>query len=225
MTQPSWTDILSALSTAFTLCAVIVACIAWSTAKKTLRATELMAEQGEQTLLQMRADSEAMRADSALATRPYLSAVIVPSLAGERVWDLIIENFGRSAAYNFTMGIQGIDVVEGKVTDMIRELASSQMMIPPGARVRSFWYAMPDERSDPAEGVGFRDAHVKLYYSDIDGNRFDEDPEVRLRPHEISPAPMPWTGSEAASGGADQHERNRNHALRAIAHHLGEIHR
>ena len=75
------------------------------------------------TLAQMRADSAAQTQDSARANRPYVHARMVPSIAGLDTWDLVIENSGRTAAYELTLGIktaegarvEPVDIVTGGV--------------------------------------------------------------------------------------------------------------
>lgn len=217
---------LSAIATAvFTVCLVIIALIAWWTAKKTLDAARKSAEQAEETVRQMRKDSIGMQEDSARASRPYLFAQLVPGLAGEGCWDLLITNAGRSGAFNMTMEIESPTENDDKVTRGARRLAESGMAIPPGGRVRTYWYVQPDERSrDEPEGMGYPSARISLTYSDADGKVFS-DPGVELGPNFLGLTPSPTTGPTATGMRDDKSMRNVAHALRAIAHHLGEIHR
>lgn len=227
MDEPTWTDILSAWATVgaaiFAFAAVLIAVLAWRTAKRTLEAAENSAHQAALTVEQMREDSAAMREDSSAATRPYLSARLVPSLAGARVWDVAIENHGRSAAYSFTMDIQAPEAEEDQIRQAARRLAKSQVMIPPGARVRAFWHMEEDEQAEPPGALGFPYATVQLRYSNLDGTRYESDPPITLCASDLGLTPMPGEGAEAHGSAA--HERNQLHVLRTIARHLGELSR
>lgn len=221
---PMWTDMVMAGAACATvlLTAVIayMAIRAWRTAKKTLNAAELSAQQTRATVEQMREDSQAQREDSARASRPYLHTQIVPGLAGENCWDLVIENTGRSAAYEMTMTIDTATGNDDQVTEAAQCLASSELSIPPRARIRSFWYIEKD-KTQPAQG--YPEATVTLTYLDATETRFT-DPPVTLKPEKLGLTPVPSEGPTAVSG-SDKQARNITHALRAIARHLGELHR
>lgn len=227
MNEPTWTDIVGALATvgaaAFAFVAVIFAAVAWGTAKKTLVAAERTAEQAEQTVVQMREDSQALREDSALATRPYLSARLVPTLWADNGAELLIENYGRSAAYDFTMGIETSDAPDDDFVREARKFAESKVVMPPGARTRVLWY-MP---ARPAEGIseelGFESATIALRYTGSSGEAY-EDPPIRLDVDTLRAGSLASSGPRATTGD-DKLGQDRNHALRTIAQHLGELRR
>lgn len=87
----------SSLGTAiFTLGLVVVAVIAWRTARKTLEASTRASQAAE-------AANEQARLDSIEQTRPYIYVELVPSLAGIGQFDVRITNVGRSTARSLTL--------------------------------------------------------------------------------------------------------------------------
>lgn len=175
------------------------------------------------TLHQMKEDSIAQQLDSARVSRPYVYARIAPSLAGEGAWDLILENAGKAAAYEIKIDIEADGVEDDVVSKAVKTFAQAGTFLPPGARVRTFWAFDPDEKSDPSHAMGYPRATISLTYVDGEGTRYD-DRKVVLDPELLGLTPVPKTGPEATSG-ANKEERNIAHALRAIAHNIGELNR
>lgn len=171
----------------------------------------------------MRQDSADMQSDSARASRPYLFAQLVPGLAGELTWDLVIENTGRSGAFNTTMKIYSPIKSDDIVTQGAQRLAKSGVAIPPGGRIRTLWFVGASEFANPPEEMGYPSARISLNYSNADGQFFN-DPSVEVEPNALGITPVPSTGPVVDSG-SDEHALNAIHALRAIALHLGEVHR
>lgn len=174
------------------------------------------------TLQQMRADSEAQREDSARATRPYVFARLMPGLAGHRTWDIAIENTGQSAAYDLKVEIDADRQRSDIVATAIRSFAASGAMIPPGGRIRAYWYVEADRDAEPPDVMGYPRATVTLNYADSEGHTFNDRP-IDLDPELIGLTPVPHEGDKAH--GADEIQRDTVHALRSIARHLGELHR
>ena len=227
MNEPTWTDIVGALATAgaaiFALVAVILAAIAWGTAKKTLVAAERSAEQAEQTVIQMREDSHALREDSALATRPYLSARLVPTLWTDNGAEVLIENYGRSAAYDFTMDIDSSDAPDDDFVREARKFAESKLVLPPGARMRVLWYMPARLTEGIPKDLGFESSTVALRYTDSAGVVYEDQPTL-LDVDTLRAGPRASSGPREL-GGPDLLSKDRNHALRTIAEHLGELRR
>lgn len=171
------------------------------------------------TLKQMREDSEAQREDSARATRPYVYARIVPGLAGERTWDLTIENSGRTAAYDLQVSIKANEVRSDVIATAVRRFASAGTMVPPGARIRTFWSMPANPKASPPEAMGFPRAEIALTYTDSDHLRF-EDRAVVLDSDDLGLTPAPTVDTEAPTRENSGVETVK--ALRAIARHVGE---
>jgi len=173
------------------------------------------------TLAQMRADSAAQTQDSARANRPYVHARMVPSIAGLDTWDLVIENSGRTAAYELTLGIktaegarvEPVDIVTGGV----RKFAETGHTLHPGASVRMYWTVGATE----ADPTGFPPSLVTVHYVDSEGVRYTERP-VLLDPNTVGVTPVPGTGPVRGNDRDAHLERNTLNALRAIARNVGE---
>lgn len=175
------------------------------------------------TLRQMREDSEAQREDSARATRPYVYPTIVPGLAGTNTWDLVLENTGRTAAYDLHVRIDAEPSQDDEIKRAVRVLAEAGTMLPPRGRIRTFWAMGEDPEADPPQALGYPRATVTLSYTDSEHHRFDRERSVTLDPQLLGLTPEP--GSGATAKGKDTEAKDTVHALRAISRHLGEIHR
>lgn len=166
------------------------------------------------TLAQMRADSEGQRQDSARATRPYVHARLVPSIAGVDAWDLVVQNTGRTAAHHLVLQIDAEDVQEDIVTKAVYRFAAAGLTVHPGERIRTYWSL---EASKP-DRTGFPPAIVTVRYSDSEGTAYEERPVV-LDPDDMGMTPVPSQGSESIPR---DHQRDLVLALRGIARNIGE---
>lgn len=172
------------------------------------------------TLAQMKSDSEGQRRDSARATRPYVHARMVPSIAGIDAWDLVIENTGRTSAYDLALQIdpkEGMQDPGDIVTAMTRKFADAGHTLHPGGSFRMYMVLGATEK-DP---TGFRRATVTLAYTDSEDERYVERPVV-LDPDTVGSTPAPFTGKVRNEDDDDSIPKNTLNTLRAIAHHLGE---
>lgn len=226
------TAICTLITTIFTVGAAGAAIWAAWAAVKALKSSQasanssrVAADAAVDSVNQMKIDSERMREDSARSSRPYVFARVVPSISGNATWDLIVENFGNSAAYNVRFDISNCCEVdhEDKVRSGIRDLASSSFSLPPSSHIRLFFYVPSTETSSPSYSQGFKRATVQLRYVDSDQNPYS-DPPIALDTDVLSHTPVPFTGSKATSGD-DPHLRNIIHSLRAISLQLGELNR
>lgn len=167
------------------------------------------------TLAQMKSDSMGQRQDSARATRPYVHARIVPSIAGGDSWDLVIENTGKTAAHLLELEIYAEHVPEDDVTEAVYQFAKAHLTVHPGQHMRSFWTL----KATSKKPTGFPSALVTVRYEDSEETPYEERP-VLLAPQTLGQTPLPWTGAEIEGKTGDP--ANTVFALRAIAHHLGE---
>lgn len=124
-----WTDQLNAWSAVITavssVIVVIVALVAWRTARQTLHASREANEQAKH--------------DSIEQTRPYVYAEVVPSLAGPPNWDVRVVNVGRSAARNLTLGYDAWPEMPDDVAASVREFFDTPRTLPPGCSIRAMW--------------------------------------------------------------------------------------
>ncbi len=192
-----------------TVALAVFAWTAWRTAGGTLR--------------QMRADSEAQREDSARATRPYVYVRLVPGLWGAGFWDSIIENTGKTAAYELTFDLDS-EEDPGRFGEPIERMRTAGLTLPPGARIRTAWYAPKDLQSDPPEALGYRLSTVTLRYQDSAGKQYVEAP-TRLTADDYGLTPSPSEGPKKAGTDTDSILKNIENALRTIARNIGESNR
>lgn len=242
MDEMTWVDCVSALaallSAVFSLGLLVVAVLAWNTARKALNASRDAAAASETAAVQAKRSVEAMEQDSALrtsqneqATRPYVFARLVPSLAGtaSNGWDLAIENGGLSAAYDVTMHVQSDD--DGaEPNDALRDandrLANSGQMLAPGQRIRSMWHLPEDERATPSAQMGFGRAVVRFSYRNAGHTAYDDDDPIVLDPNLLGMTPQPNRGAVASSSDPDKEgPQDVVNALRQISEYLGELNR
>ncbi|QSZ53255.1 hypothetical protein RI444_15535 [Paenarthrobacter sp. AT5] len=129
----SWVAAIAAAITAvLTIGLLIGAIFAWRVARDTLDQSRLTSKQMEQ--------------DSVEQTRPYVYAVLVPSLGGHGAWDLLIRNSGRSSATDLTFAVSEWPE-DDAVTRTLRSMLEQPQILPPDTTIRTFWYL--GERHDP----------------------------------------------------------------------------
>lgn len=176
------------------------------------------------TLLQMKHDSEAQRRDSALASRPYVHARIVPSIGGSGAWDLLVQNYGKTAAYGLRAEILAPDAKSDVISDAVRRFAGAGTFLPPGGRIRTYWLMPENPKADPPETLGFPRATVTLRYTDADGAEFS-DRSVTLDSEELGITPEVYSGAKTRGSGESVDLRNVGNAVRALAINVGELSR
>jgi len=143
MTEPSWTDQLSAYSMLAT--AVISAVIAfaafraWHTAKAALEASREASEAARASAEAARAANEQARLDSQERTRPYVWVEVVPGLSGPEAYDVRIANTGKSAARQLRFQYDSWPEPLDDVATKVRELFDTPRTLPPACSIRSFW--------------------------------------------------------------------------------------
>lgn len=96
MTEPNWTDQLSAWSNlamaVFSAVVAVFAYVAWRTAKAALIASREASEAAKASAEAARAANDQARLDSREQTRPYVWVEVVPGLAGVSTYDVRIAN-------------------------------------------------------------------------------------------------------------------------------------
>lgn len=191
----SWTDVVTAWATVasavFTLGLLITAICAIKPAKRTWEAAAEANRQAER--------------DSREQSRPYVTAQIVPGLAGIASWDLKIMNTGRTAARNLTMDYdQWPTKDEGdgaplETWDVVSRAVHTMFVTPrtlaPGASLRVMWLLdrRPKEdieSSSPPRGLG-RTGVISLSYGSDDpkASIYNDSFEVMIENSGLWPVP------------------------------------
>lgn len=128
-TEPSWTDVVTAIAAAVTAALTVTLALAavWAAmaAKHTLDAARAANEQAER--------------DSIARTRPYVFAEIVGSLAGSPNWDLRITNVGNSTARNLTLDYDSWPAQPDDICVKVKELFETPRDLPPRGSIRVYW--------------------------------------------------------------------------------------
>lgn len=174
--------------------------------------------------------------DSEDQTRPYVGMDVVPSIAGGRSFDLIIENFGRTTARDVRIGLAnsgfGAQSQDDALGPALARVFAKPFDLSPGARRRLFWHMPDDPNAQPpgAKGAPPAETVVATYQwqpgSDRETRYYEE-----AYPYELTDwptiIPRPFVGAEAPGRSDDpnKHLRNIGHGIRAVAHHAGEQYR
>lgn len=157
MTEPNWTDQLSAWSNlAMAVSAMAVAgfaYFAWRTAKAALFASREASEAAKASAEAASAANNQARLDSREQTRPYVWVEVVPGLAGVNTYDVRIANTGKSAARQLTLRYDEWPESVDKVIGPLRVLFDTPRTLPPGASIRSMW-RLEGEFTDGTTEVG-----------------------------------------------------------------------
>lgn len=168
MEQPDVVMAWAAIATAtLTLGLLVVAIFAFRAAKGSWKAATEANRQ--------------MERDSREQSRPYVTAQILPGLAGITTWDLKITNTGRTAARHLTMDYDqwptknegGGEALEtwDSLSRGLHTMFTTPRTLAPGASLRVMWLLDrgPDEdieRSDPPKGLGKTGVISLSYRSD-----------------------------------------------------------
>lgn len=221
-----WTDVVmawAAVATAvFTLGLLITAICAIKPAKETWKAAAEANRQAER--------------DSREQSRPYVTAQIVPGLAGITGWDLRIMNTGRTAARNLTMDYDRWptkDEGDGEpletwdiVSRSVHAMFTTPRTLAPGASLRVVWLLErgPTEsvkHSDPPRGLG-RTGVISLSYGSDDPKApiYNDSFEVMIENAGLWP--VPEDGPEPPSDLGEVANR-ADTLMRVLIRRLGEL--
>lgn len=201
-----WTTIGSVATALATLALVIAAVWAGRIAVNTLRQ---------------------MKSDSIAQTRPYVTAAIMPSIAGIGKYDLVIENTGNSTARNLKIGCHPLDESHDQFTAALSDLFAMSHTLHPSRGHRVFWrlelregHTWGDGSNEPA-GMP-QDAELTLEYEDSNRQRYFDSFELTTQIFRMAPGPAagPNIKPSISNEQKDMHEM-----LAVIASAIGELRR
>lgn len=209
--NPSWADILSAVTAAasavFTLGLLILAVVAWRTAHSTLEESRKASLAAQKSALAAEAANEQLRRDSAEQTRPYVFAEVVPGLAGVATWDIRITNAGRSSARELTIKPNSWPDRDDVAIQSLRELCETPRTLPPGCSIRVLWGVEkpgPGETVVGEEEMGMMPERGSVqisYRGDGDGSEWFEDRfDINTRGAGLWPVPEDGPEPNGLSG-------------------------
>lgn len=101
--------------------------------------------------------TEVERANSDAQTRPYLALDVVPGIAGNSSFDLVISNQGKTFAREIAISIEGLHFEAQSSGDelgpALGRLFEQKFELAPGARRRVFW-RIPESNGSPRGDIG-----------------------------------------------------------------------
>jgi hypothetical protein len=181
---------------------------------------------------QLREASDQQVRDSEAQTRPYLGVDVVTSLFGSPMFDLVIENFGKTTARGVRLSLANNQFVAKSESDEIGpalgRLFEKPFDLAPGSRRRILWLIPDSINAEPRGDMGAPVAdEINVNYRwDSDGTR-PQRVYVERFSYDLSEyaklVPAPNTGPK--SSGTGSHEKNIAHALRALTEHIAELRR
>jgi hypothetical protein len=208
MTEPLWTDQLSAWSTfataVLTLALVGVALWAGITAIHTLRTSQRASEAAIVAAEAARSANEQARVDSIEQTRPYVYAEIAPSLAGANHFDLKIRNSGKSAARNLTLDYSDWPAPLDDVACSIRTLFDTPRTLPPDCSIRVLWRLQGNFSDGTTEAGMPKSGIINLKYTSDDSSKpqYSEHYDVQISTSGLWPVPEAGPRPDGMSGDA-----------------------
>ncbi|PPG29659.1 hypothetical protein [Pseudoclavibacter sp. RFBB5] len=230
-TADEWSALWGMISAVGAIGAVVAAVAAFLVARDQLATA---AQQLRDAAEQAKNASLQAEKESFDRNRPYVVASVVPSLAGMGVYDLVLTNLGGSYARSITIGLdEGVIATTHEndhISQSFERLSRFPFDLAPRDSRRMFWSVDPDENADPPLGQGAPPSgRILLKYEwERDGPFGPEFEELfaydtgGLR--DLSPVPdqgpVRRSTDPLASG-----MLNIEHALRAIARHMGEFRR
>lgn len=207
----AWSNLATAV---FTAALAVMAYFAWRAAKETLAASRRASAAAE-------AANEQARRDSIEQTRPYVSAQIVPSLAGIQSYDVRITNSGRSSARNLTLEFDAWPSELDDVARAVRTLFETQRTLPPGTSLRSFW-RLEDNFTDGTTEAGMpKKGTIRVRYTSSDPSAPEYSDEFGVDLESAGLWPVPEAGPNPDNLNAEQ---RKFYALgQALVRRIGEL--
>ncbi|WGY04330.1 hypothetical protein QI633_11290 [Nocardioides sp. QY071] len=155
-------------------------------------------------------------------SRPYVTVRAVPGLHGAGFWDLVVENFGKSAAYEVTVDAGPITPRDANdhISERLADYLATPRTLVPGARERVMW------RSEDAPSMGVTESGApaavtcRLSYRNEQLDQFEETYPLDLMGYGAV-VPMPTEGPRASGTGKEL--ANIEKALRTLNVHVGEL--
>lgn len=179
---------------------------------------------------QIRQASQQAERESEDRNRPYVSAQVVPSIAGVGAWDLRIRNTGGTTAKEIKIRLIKGSFIKGStdndinICQKIENSVGSTFDLQPDTSLRLYWsfYSSSTEKVEtgaPLRGAievtyRWRDENVDKHYKEI----IPYDCETLL-------IPAPSTGARRAGKDSEVTLINIEHALRSISSNIGELNR
>lgn len=217
MNSTNWTDVTQAVCSIIGTVAVMVTLIF------TWRQIKLAAQQILQASQQAKQESEDRN-------RPYVSAQVVPSLAGMGAWDLQIRNTGGTTAKEIKIRLVKGEYIKGKnskdheICKRIVKSINTSFDLQPNTRLRIYWsfYSPETEKVEvgaPLQGI------IEITYHWHDDS-IDKPYQERI-PYDCKTLLIPASGTGTKRKGEDSKTVliNIEHALRSISSNIGELNR
>ncbi|MGU3432608.1 hypothetical protein ACNHUS_06275 [Actinomycetes bacterium M1A6_2h] len=156
--------------------------------------------------------------------RPYVIAELVPGLHGPGSTDLVIANLGRSLARWVLVDIGPLAKRndDDHISDALGRYLTTPKLLVPGARQRVMWHNVGNPESERSDAGVPGIVSARITYSDDGGTRYSETYELNIA-HMTSVSPVPTTGPRRVGSGNEF--ADIDHALRALAGHVGELRR
>lgn len=217
-----WTDVVmawAAVATAvFTLGLLITAICAIKPAKETWKAAAEANRQAER--------------DSREQSRPYVTAQIVPGLAGITSWDLRIMNTGRTAARNLTMDYdqwpRGQDEEAewpdawDRVSRSLHTMFATPRTLAPGTSSRVLWLIdRKEHETTPPMGLS-KDGTVSVRYNSDDPKapRYEDSFDVMIENSGLWPVPE---SGPNFSKTVSEEAKQANKLMKVLIRRVGEL--
>lgn len=200
----AWVTAIGAVVTAAaTIGLVVVAC--WT----------LGGAKGQLTLLREQAERE---------RRPYIVADLVPGLHGAGSTDLVIANVGRSLAREVLIEIGPLAKHNNNdhISDALDKYLTTPKILVPGARHRVMWHHVGNADSGRLDAGVVGSVSARITYTDDGGTEYTETYELDIATM-TAVSPVPTDGPRRS--GNDNELADIDHALRALAGHVGELRR
>jgi hypothetical protein len=183
-------------------------------------------------VVQLRHTATHLTEDSEARTRPYVGIDVVPGIQGAPMLDLVIQNFGQSAARNITISLVDAAFEAQREGDVIGpalgRLFGNPFELAPGARRRVLWHGLESPQAKPSGAIGApAKGQIRVEYE------WCPEGSKRLRHYEDTicydlteyPKLIPQAsgGPEASGSGPEALAKNVVHALRRIATNVADL--
>lgn len=170
---------------------------------------------GQLTLLRQQAEQE---------RRPYVVADLVPGLHGAGSTDLVIANVGRSLARQVLVEIGPLAKRNDHdhISDALDRYLTTPKIFVPGARHRVMWHHAGNAKSGRLDAGVDGGVSARITYTDDGGTEYTETYELDIAAM-TAVSPVPTDGPRRSGSGNEL--ADIDHALRALAGHVGELRR
>lgn len=165
--------------------------------------------------------------DSIAQSRPYVYASVVPGLAGEGMYDLVLKNTGQSIARNISITCPDMPEAPDDIAEAIADLFGRKFDLPPQASIRVYWRMeltegaiWSDGSKDPA-GMPSDATLIVEYTGDIEGRKVYRDSQ-RIDSGIYKMAPVASAGPDVKSSFSPEH-KDLHKMLALIAQSVREL--